>query len=344
MLSSVHEGQTRPIAEALPRLSVQKAAAERLVLDGRLGAVVQRWTGLRAGPSSLRPPAAEPIRLLLSSVVGEFTLELDAGSSPEAAMLHRFAREAAGSQDLAGIATAWVQGAARGTPVESLELRVIEASCDAASDAAALLPTVQVGPHRVAFGSVDVGFGLFLEEELRAAGAALHQLAAALRLRPCLELGLRRLAARQVRRGRPGDMLLLGTLPVTASWRVGGRRGRRASVHLQSLEAPVLFSSAPQPYEDTLNSEAAIDASDEALGDIEIPVAFEIDATAIDLATLSTLGPGQVITLDGSIQNATVHLRSNGQTLGRGQLVAVGTYLGVRIERMAWTRHDDAQH
>jgi type III secretion protein Q len=46
------------------------------------------------------------------------------------------------------------------------------------------------------------------------------------------------------------------------------------------------------------------------------------------------LGEGSVIELDVALLDASVRLVCHGQTLGIGQLVAIGDQLGVRIRRM----------
>ena len=74
------------------------------------------------------------------------------------------------------------------------------------------------------------------------------------------------------------------------------------------------------------------------LADVQVPVSFEVDSARVTLGELAALGPGSVIELATPLLEATVRLLCQGQTVGVGQLVAVGDQLGVRIERMGLER------
>ena len=67
---------------------------------------------------------------------------------------------------------------------------------------------------------------------------------------------------------------------------------------------------------------------------LELPIAFEIDTARVSLAELAGIRPGYVIELDTALSEATVRMVCHGQTIGQGQLIAVGEQLGVRIIRM----------
>lgn len=70
------------------------------------------------------------------------------------------------------------------------------------------------------------------------------------------------------------------------------------------------------------------------IGELLVPVAFEIDATRMSLDELAAMGEGAVIELDMPLMEASVRLVCHGQTVGHGQLVAIGERLGVRIISM----------
>lgn len=72
---------------------------------------------------------------------------------------------------------------------------------------------------------------------------------------------------------------------------------------------------------------------------LQLPVSFEIDTARISLAEMADIQPGYVVELDVPLPEATVRLICHGQTVGVGQLVAVGSQLGVRIVRMG-LQHD----
>ncbi|MFP6560947.1 type III secretion system cytoplasmic ring protein SctQ [Paraburkholderia sp. B3] len=71
------------------------------------------------------------------------------------------------------------------------------------------------------------------------------------------------------------------------------------------------------------------------VGELELPVQFEIDTLAMPLSQLSALGPGYVIEFPVPFSDALLRLVAHGNTIGYGELVTVGEHLGVRIVRMA---------
>jgi type III secretion protein Q len=145
-----------------------------------------------------------------------------------------------------------------------------------------------------------------------------------------------------------GDVLLIGA---------GGRGGDTAHV-LQygigiTMQARTEIDFSEQTV--TVSGEAAFVAEatestapdsplrPEGLSDLMLPVAFEIDTAALSLAELGSIRPGYVVELAVPLLEATVRLVCHGQTIGSGQLVAIGDQLGVRINRMT-TGHDFAAH
>ncbi|MEF2249002.1 type III secretion system cytoplasmic ring protein SctQ [Ralstonia solanacearum] len=67
------------------------------------------------------------------------------------------------------------------------------------------------------------------------------------------------------------------------------------------------------------------------LEQLEVPVHLELAVMGMPLAELAALQPQHVLTLPVKIRDATVRLVCHGQTLGHGQLVAVGEQLGLQI-------------
>jgi type III secretion protein Q len=65
-----------------------------------------------------------------------------------------------------------------------------------------------------------------------------------------------------------------------------------------------------------------------------VPVSFEVDTARVSLAELASMRPGYVIELDQPVSSAPVRLVCHGQTVGHGQLVAIGEQMGVRILSM----------
>ncbi|WP_321855220.1 type III secretion system cytoplasmic ring protein SctQ [Paraburkholderia tropica] len=111
--------------------------------------------------------------------------------------------------------------------------------------------------------------------------------------------------------------------------------------------APVILKEPNMSEElDPANVDAglAVDQPDNPIhiGELELPVQFEIDTVALPLAQLSTLGPGYVVELPVPVADARLRLVAHGQTIGYGELVTVGEHLGIRIIRMAH-RHGPVQ-
>lgn len=75
--------------------------------------------------------------------------------------------------------------------------------------------------------------------------------------------------------------------------------------------------------------------SSTAIGELELPLQFEIDTVALPLAQIAALRPGYVLELQVPVRDARIRLVTHGQTIGHGELVALGEHLGIRILRMA---------
>lgn len=105
-----------------------------------------------------------------------------------------------------------------------------------------------------------------------------------------------------------------------------------ADIDLHQPRASVV--AEPQIVEDDMAPAAELSRPPSDLDRLQVPVAFEIDSARVSLGELASLGVGSVIELDVGLLDASVRLVCHGQTLGVGQLVAVGDQLGVRIVQM----------
>ncbi|MEM5405593.1 type III secretion system cytoplasmic ring protein SctQ [Paraburkholderia unamae] len=179
-------------------------------------------------------------------------------------------------------------------------------------------------------------------------------------------LGVKALPVATLQELSPGDVLLRALFPgldaqILASHETapdGADRGHGAPApravavwgtpELKRLCAAVQFDGptpilAKEPYmSDKLDSAfvdvaAAVNQADDLIrvGELELPVQFEIDTVAMPLAQLSTLGPGYVVELPVPFADSRLRLVVHGRTIGYGELVTVGEHLGVRIIRMA---------
>ncbi|WP_233836500.1 type III secretion system cytoplasmic ring protein SctQ [Paraburkholderia sp. ZP32-5] len=90
-------------------------------------------------------------------------------------------------------------------------------------------------------------------------------------------------------------------------------------------------SGATDDRDDTLSD----DMRTLPIGELELPLQFEIDTVAMPLAQLAALRPGYVIELRTPVKDARIRLVAHGQTIGHGELVSLGEHLGIRILQMA---------
>ncbi|MGV8931831.1 MAG: type III secretion system cytoplasmic ring protein SctQ [Luteimonas sp.] len=68
--------------------------------------------------------------------------------------------------------------------------------------------------------------------------------------------------------------------------------------------------------------------------DLPVHLAFEIGAIELNVGELAALQPGYVFSLPAHLEGANVTIRANGRATGRGEVVAVGDTLGVRL--LSW--------
>lgn len=154
---------------------------------------------------------------------------------------------------------------------------------------------------------------------------------AALPLRPRLRLMTRHWPRQVLRTLAPGDVALLGQ--AQASLRCGIGRVLSVAVSIHPKEFTVQAADYPQMTDDTAAADTE-QAAAPTLDELQLPIAFELDTARISLGALAGMRPGYAVELDVPLHEATVRLVCHGQTLGQGQLVAIGDQLGVRITRL----------
>jgi type III secretion protein Q len=121
--------------------------------------------------------------------------------------------------------------------------------------------------------------------------------------------------------------------------------GRGATMQFDSQVEPqsgALVSTSPPVLE--YDRAESLDNGDASIAELQLPVAFEVDTARITLNELASIQPGYVIELDRPLASAAVRLVCHGQTIGHGQLVAVGDQLGIRIVRMGMHHDAPADH
>lgn len=154
---------------------------------------------------------------------------------------------------------------------------------------------------------------------------------AALPLRPRLRLMTRRWTGRTLRGLERGDVVLVGESAATLRGGVGCALSVPVSIHTK--EFTVQVTDQPHMTDDAATAETDMAAAP-ALDELQLPIVFELDTARISLGALAGMRPGYAVELDVPLREAPVRLVCHGQTLGQGQLVAIGDQLGVRITRL----------
>ncbi|WP_206956918.1 type III secretion system cytoplasmic ring protein SctQ [Trinickia acidisoli] len=186
-----------------------------------------------------------------------------------------------------------------------------------------------------------------------------------------LVIGTKRLSVDTLARLQPGDVLLRALFPsfdarllfstnealgddeddalssdtagsALAAWGTTGLVRLCAIARFDAISAVITKETYMSDHLDPAFIDAGLSADQQGdsarIGDLELPVQFEIDTLAIPLSQLSAIGPGYVIEFPVPFRDAKLRLVAHGSTIGHGELVTVGDHLGVRIVRMA---HND---
>ena len=142
---------------------------------------------------------------------------------------------------------------------------------------------------------------------------------------------------------RPGDVLLLpvarledapGVLRLAScDGRSLTASGRVRAGHFVVAEGLHMMDDDP-----ALLADSGADA--DSLGDLELPVRFELETVSMPLAELEAVEPGYVIEFAMPVEQARLRLVSCGQVIGYADLVAISGRLGARITRLV--ARDDA--
>lgn len=147
---------------------------------------------------------------------------------------------------------------------------------------------------------------------------------------------------------RPGDVIVLGSRAQPPPLRAdaNGRRwplassnhdGCRVTGPMQTIPT-LLESSAMNEHDDAPAADDAgspQDAADATTRNLPVLVEFELGRLELTVGELAGLQPGYVFPLPAFVEGANVIIRANGRASGRGELVAVGDTLGVRL--VSWS-------
>lgn len=141
---------------------------------------------------------------------------------------------------------------------------------------------------------------------------------------------------------RRGDVLVLG---VRQQLRGGQARANGQCWPLAATDAGWSVTGAPTP--DPHPEDAKMQTHDtdpmampegeperNPAHDLPVQVGFDLGSVTLSLADLAALQPGYVFALPTRLEGANVTVRANGRIAGRGEVVAVGDTLGVRV--LSW--------
>lgn len=332
-----------PIETVLPKFDSAAAAASRLLHDRRF---VQAWhaldDGLRLEPAVVAP--GEPLqRLRVHCDAGLLEVLVTTRERPSATMAStRPARPTARTQVLQQLAAeALFAPALQGLQQMGLD----------GARAQALVPfddateAVPAGGWCVARNAQGELATFVVSQWPAAASTGLRATLARRRgsrsMRDQLALrGAVTLAERPVRRAllhtlQPGDVLLMlaGTADAQsascrARWGMPGGRCWQAPAHIDDFSLTI--QGEPCMSDDERDPAAGPDA----LGELDIPVRFEVETVPVPLRDLEAIAPGYVVELTTPLASAQLRLVACGQVVGQAELVVVGDRLGARITRM----------
>ncbi len=142
----------------------------------------------------------------------------------------------------------------------------------------------------------------------------------------------------QWRQLRPGDVLVIGNYqrpppvrayvpgfawpvaPVAEGWQIAG---------------PPLTLSTHQETSAMSENEPAPEAAEPTAPDVPVRLEFDLGRLEFKYEDLAGLQPGYVFALPSRLEGVNVTIRANGRDAARGEIVAVGETLGVRL--ISWS-------
>lgn len=318
----------RPIDALLPRVHPDTARMSRIAFDARF----QRWLAALARRSDLslmrRLPPDAGMLLDIEMGDGHLHVALDTRDWPALDMLLAIEDEGVACAAASALLTPTLSVLGQGLGAARIVRRArLAASRTADSCAVIALDAARVSLLRATAPLLDA-----MHARLAGVPAQSAQALAGLRLRPRVRLLDRVLPLPVLASLAPGDVVLLeaasgAPLPLTLIVGKGMTMEAQANYDPQTGQAVATSEPALTPEPSGPDDAAPLD-------ELQLPVSFEVDSARITLAELANIRSGYVIELERPLTAATVRLVCHGQTVGQGQLVAVGEQLGIRITRM----------
>ncbi len=319
----------KPIAKLLPRMRPETAQVSRVAFDARF----RPWLCALVGREDLnmlrRPPPDDAEVLDIEAGNGRLAVALDPAAWPALRMALSLPLQADACAVASVLLAPWFSRFAQTLPSPRVAGHVRQ-HADATLDASAVVATPA---SRVTLLRADENVLRTVRRALAAVPSNATRSLAALRLQPRLVLDRRSMPEATLRSLANGDIVLLDTPPrsprlLQLIFGKGTTMQSDATID-ENTGQPVVTGEPSIQEEDTGPDHGA------SLDQLQVPVSFEIDTARVTLAELANIGPGYVIELERPLHADMVRLVCHGQTVGHGQLVAVGERMGIRIVRMA---------
>lgn len=314
-----------PLAKRLTRVHPDAARVSRVAFDARF----QRWLQeVFQQPDVVvarRLPPERPALIEVECGEGHFQLALDAFEWPALDMALALEDDACACD----VATALLMPQAEPLAGVLTAMRVRRRRRLSGSRRADSCAVIATSRWRGALLRLDEGLRQYLGNLIAGVAPRTLRSLGQLRIAGRLRLLVRELPVPALSALRTGDVVLLGD-PAPGQALVFGKGATlqfNITVDLHSGSATVTEGGA-------MRSEDAGPDDWAQLDELQVPVSFEVDTARITLAELASMRPGYVVELDRPLASATVRLVCHGQTVGHGQLVAVGDQMGIRIVSM----------
>lgn len=345
-MSPAHPSDTvalaKDLAAQLPHVAADVARLSRTVLDRRFSG----WLAdvVQAGPVRVSMAQTRPaVCVALACDDGMLEVAVDPAAWPAIGMACDLPDEALARDVTAALVKPIIDRLAAELP--GLEVRATRRTTQCK-----LRPLLRFPLTRLALVALDTGAARHVDRALRGHRALAARAFATLRLPARVRLFSRDLSEPELSSLACGDVVVAGEQlqPGTAPWRAcvifGSGATMQAKIDLDAQTASARLAEDPYPAQ-----EPDGDAADlTRLRGLTLPVSFEFDSARVSLEELAALGAGSTLELDVPVMEAMVRIVCHGQTVGIGQLVAVGDRVGVRIERMGLQQggdsHADSEH
>jgi len=322
------EPELLPIAKFLPRVHPDAAHVSRVAFDARF----QKWLSRLSGRTDIsvvrRLPPDDGMLLDIEAAHGNVHLAVETRDWPALEMALTMEDESASCAVASALLTPWLSmlGQALGAPRVARRTRF---AAGRNTDSCAVIATAAA---RVSMLRITPALREAMHARLAGIASGASRSLAALTLRPRLRLLERSLPATVLAALEPGDIALLEgaastSIPVTLII------GKGTTMQVEATYDPDT-GQAVATGEPAMRTEREGPDDAAALEELQVPVSFEVDTARITLGELAGIRPGYVIELEKPVTAATVRLVCHGQTVGHGQLVAVGEQMGIRIVRM----------